>query len=126
VKRALYLLDQLRDIVQGKAWPEVPEITGSYRKGLPRGGDASIRQPAPQRIVDDVSERQSGTARFRLQLGRDVLVQGQRRSHALMLLPRHHDVNASGAMVLRPRAEAAKGLMCGRSIDLAGMIYWLA
>jgi hypothetical protein len=30
--------------------------------------------------------------RFRLELGRHVVIQGQRRPHALMLQSRHHDV----------------------------------
>lgn len=93
MKRALDLFDQLRDIVQGKPWPEAPQIAGRYLEDLPRG-DASIRQPTSQRLVDDVSERPAGAARFRLELGSHIVIQGERRSHALMLLTRHHDVNA--------------------------------
>ncbi|MGH8509976.1 MAG: hypothetical protein ACREU8_00890 [Gammaproteobacteria bacterium] len=40
------------------------------------------------------SEGPAGAARFRLELGRHIVIQGERRSHVLMLLTRHHDVNA--------------------------------
>jgi hypothetical protein len=41
-----------------------------YLEGLPLGGDASARQPAAQRLVDDLAEGPPGPARFRLELGR--------------------------------------------------------
>lgn len=95
MKRALYLLDQLRHVVQGHPWLELSEIARRYREGLPQASDASLRQPAPERLVDHVPERPAGAARFRLQLGRHVVVQRKSRSHVLMLTCRHHDVNQS-------------------------------
>lgn len=74
MKRALYLLDQLRDVVQGKPGLQLPEITCRYRERLPRACDASLREPAPERLVDHVPEWTTGAARFRLQLGRYIVV----------------------------------------------------
>lgn len=92
MKRALDLLDQSGDIIQTQPWPEITEVARGYPE-LPRsGGGAPARQPATQRLVDDLAKRPAGAARFRLELGRDIVVQGERRSHALMLRLRHHDV----------------------------------
>jgi hypothetical protein len=93
VKRTFYTLDELRDIVQGKPWLEIAEIAGRYLEVLPLSGDAPARQPAPQRIVDDLAEGPAGAARFRLELGRHIIVEGERRSHVLMLWLKHHDIN---------------------------------
>jgi hypothetical protein len=94
MKRALDLLDQPADIVQGKTRLEITEIAGGYSESLPLGGDAPACQPAAQHLVDDLAEGPAGAARFRLELGRDIVVQGERRSHVLMLGCRHHDVNS--------------------------------
>jgi hypothetical protein len=92
VKRALYLLDQLRDVVQGKARPEVAEIARRYLEGLARTTGAPLRQPAPQRFVEDLGERPAGAARLGFQLCRQVVVHGESSSRALMLQDRHRDV----------------------------------
>ena len=57
------------------------------------GGSFAPGQSAPQRLVDDLLEGQAGAALLRLELGRDVVIEGQRRPHILMLCLRHHDVN---------------------------------
>jgi hypothetical protein len=93
VKRALYLFDQLCDIVQSKPWSQVPEIADARLESLPGRGDASIRQAASQGFVDNVAEGPPSAARFRLELGRHIVVQGESGSHILMLQARHHDVN---------------------------------
>ena len=85
MKRAFNLLDELGDIVQGKPRPEVAEIAGRDLEGSRLGGDASARQSAAQRLVDDLLERPAGAARFRLELGRHVVVEGEGRPHVLML-----------------------------------------
>jgi hypothetical protein len=94
VQRALDLLDELRNIVQRKPWPKVTEIARCDLEGLPLAGSATRRQSATQRFVHDLSKRPAGAARFRLELGRHIVVQGERGSHVLMLGRRHHDVNA--------------------------------
>ena len=56
MKRALDLLHEPGDIVQGKPWPEITEIAGSYPECLRLGGGAPARQPAAQRLVDDLAK----------------------------------------------------------------------
>ena len=93
MKRALDLLDEPGDIVQGKPWPEIPEIADHYLEGLPLGGGTSAGQPAAQRLIDDLAKRPAGAARLRLEIGGDIVVQGECRSHVLMLRSKHHDVH---------------------------------
>jgi hypothetical protein len=45
VKRTLQMLDELRDIVQGKPRSEITEIAGRYLEGTPLRGGAPA--PAP-------------------------------------------------------------------------------
>jgi hypothetical protein len=85
VSRTLHTFDELRDIVQGKPRFEITEITGRHRERPPLGGGASAFQPPAQRLIDDLAEGAAGAVRFRLELGSDVVIQGQRRPHALML-----------------------------------------
>jgi hypothetical protein len=92
MKRALELLDEFRDIVQGKPCFEITEVTDRCLEAVPASGDASARQAAAQRLVDDLSERPASAARFRLEVGRYIIVQGEGRAHSLMLYMRHHDV----------------------------------
>jgi hypothetical protein len=56
MKRALDVLDELRDIVLGKPGFEITEIAGRYLKGPPPGGGAVAFQPPAQRLVDDLVE----------------------------------------------------------------------
>jgi hypothetical protein len=85
VKRALHVLDELRDIVEGEPRFEITEIAGRYLEGPPLRGGAPPFHPPAQCLVDDHAERPAGALRFRLALGRHVVIQGQRRPHALML-----------------------------------------
>lgn len=85
MERALHMLDELRNIVQGKPYLEITKIADGYLEGPPLGGDAPVRQSAAERLVDDLAERPAGAARFRLEVGRHIVIQGQRRSHVLML-----------------------------------------
>ena len=84
MKRALHVLDDLRDIVEGKPRFEITEIAGPYLKGLPLGSGPPAFQPSAQRLVDDFAERPTGTLRLRLELGGAVLIKGQSCAHALM------------------------------------------
>ena len=54
--------------------------------------------PTAQRLVNDLAEGSAGAARFRLKLSCHIVIQGQCRSHAVMLLPRHPDVNEPMSM----------------------------
>ena len=96
MKRAFGLFDELGYIVQAEPWPQIAEIAGRNLKGLLRGGDTPTRQPAAQRLVDDLLEGPACAARFRPEVGGNVVVESEGRSHVLMLARRHHDVNAQG------------------------------
>lgn len=97
MKRALDLIDEPGHIIQTQSWPEIAEVARDYSEVPRPGGGAPARQAAAQRLVDDLTEGPAGAARFRLELGRDIVVQGKRRSHVLMLGLRHHDVKAGVA-----------------------------
>ena len=90
------MLDELRDIVQGKPRFEITETAGHHFERLPPGGGAPAFQPPAQRPVDDLAERPAGALRFRLELGRHVVIQSQRRPHALMLQSRPYEVKVIG------------------------------
>jgi hypothetical protein len=68
VKRALHLLDELRDVVEGKPRFEITEIAGRYLEDPPLGGGAPAFQPPAQRLVDDLAERPASALRLRLEL----------------------------------------------------------
>jgi hypothetical protein len=101
VKRALRLLDELRDIIEGETRFEITEIAGGYLEGVPPGGGAAAIQPPAQCIVNDFAKGPAGASRFRLELGRHVIIEGQRSPHALMLLTGHHDVKAGADSIAR-------------------------
>lgn len=90
--RALDLLQQLGDVVQAQARSKLPEVPSHHFEGHTAGRGPSGGEPAPERVVDDLAKGPSGAPRFRLELGRDVVVQRQRGTHILMLSQRHHDV----------------------------------
>jgi hypothetical protein len=113
VKRAHHLLDELRDIVQGKPRFEITEIAGVYLEGPPLGGGAPAFQPPAQRLVDDLAKGPARALRFRLELGRHVVIQGQRCPQALMLQSRHHDVKDSHPDADRPAMPMP--MLCGES-----------
>jgi hypothetical protein len=56
VERTLHMLNELRDIVQGKPRFEITEIADRYLEGPPPGGGAPAFQPPAQRLVDDLAE----------------------------------------------------------------------
>ena len=62
MKRALHMLDELRDIGQGKPRFEITEIAGRYLEGPPPGGGAPAFQPPAQCLVDDLTERPAGAS----------------------------------------------------------------
>ena len=62
MERALHLLDELRDIVQGEPWLEIAEIADRCLEGPRPGGNAPALQPSAQRLVDDLAEWPACTA----------------------------------------------------------------
>ena len=85
MKRALHLLDEFRDIVQGKPGLEIAEVTSGNFEALPLLCQAPPGKPEAQCLVDDLAEGTSQAPRLRFKFGRDIVVQGERRSHAVML-----------------------------------------
>ena len=79
-------IEELGHIVEGDSGLDVPEIAGLYLEGLRRRGDAPGREAPTQDVVDHLLERSTVTSRFRLELGRDVVIKGQRGSHIMMLM----------------------------------------
>ena len=84
MERALHVLDELRDIVEGKPRFEITEIAGLYPEGPPLRSGAPAFQPPAQCLVDDIAEGPVSTLRFRLEFGRHVVIEGERRPHALI------------------------------------------
>ena len=63
------MLDELRDIVQGKSRFEITQVAGRYPEDPRLGGGAPALQPPAQCLVDDLAERSASALRFRLELG---------------------------------------------------------
>jgi len=88
------LLQQRGDAVEGKAGSQTAEVARRYAKrGLPdpMGRD---EQGAPQELVYGLLEGTAGTPSFSIELGRNVVVESQGRTHTMMLSMTHHDVKA--------------------------------
>lgn len=75
MERPLDLLDQVRHVVQRKTGPQFAEVASLDPERLRRGRAAS-QQPTPQCLVDDVAEGPTSAARFGLELGGNIVVQG--------------------------------------------------
>ena len=85
MERALDLLDEIRDAVQTESGPELAEVAGLHFERFVRGGSWRPGKTAPEGLVDDGPEGPAGSPRQRRQLGRQILVEGDGRAHALML-----------------------------------------
>jgi hypothetical protein len=84
------MLDELTDVVQGESRLQMTEIPGVYLEALFLVSWPAAYQLTPQRLVDYVGQGTIGPARFRPELGRHIIIQGERHSHALMLWSGHH------------------------------------
>ena len=71
------MLDDLGDVVECSPGFEIAEVARPDLEWLTLRRNAPARQPATQRLVHDLAERPPGAARFRLELGCDVIVQGK-------------------------------------------------
>ena len=83
MERALHLLNELRNIVEGNPWLCLTKVPGRNPESLAAGRAALACQAATQRFIHDLPEGALGAARFRLELGHHVIIQRQRGSHAL-------------------------------------------
>jgi len=97
------MLDEPRDVVQGKPWLQIAKIAGRDLETLLLGDGASPPHPPAQRFIDDRAEGPGCAARFRVELGHHIVIGGERRPHALTLLPRHYDVDAPRRVVTAGR-----------------------
>lgn len=87
-------LEQIADVVEAEAGSKRPEVSSAnlewWLRGLAR---TAAYESQPQSLVDHRPERLSRAPHFGFQTGCHVFIQGQGRSHILMLSRGHHDVN---------------------------------
>ena len=84
MERALNLLQERRDIIEAQAAPEA-QVTAVHLDRLSRRLRRGTGQTATERVVDHVAERPPGASRQRFELGRHILIEGERGAHILML-----------------------------------------
>ena len=93
MERPFDLLQQVADVVEGQAGTELAEIARDDVKRLTHAGRRARYEASTQGLVHNRAKRTSRSTGFGHELRRDVLIECQRSPHALMLMPRHHDVN---------------------------------
>ena len=92
MQRTLYLLEQAGDAVHRQTGVEPAQVADPDTERRCRGRRALRREPTPEGFVDGHLEGTPGTTRLSPKLGRDVVIEGQGRTHIMMLLGKHHDV----------------------------------
>ena len=85
------LLQELADVVELKAGAQA-EIPRWDAKRFRRRRLAARGQASTQELVDGFLEGTAGASPLRLELGENVVVEGQGGSHIMMLTACHHDV----------------------------------
>ena len=105
MERALEALENLTDVVQAEARSQVAQVARRHPERLGRLRNAPARKAATNGVVHDVSKRPAGHSRLRAEFCRDVLIEGQGRTHIMMLLRKHLDVNRRGAADFSARAR---------------------
>ena len=93
MQRTFELFQQLLDVVERDARRDASEIPSLDGEPLAAAASRLGLEAAAQRFVDHVTEGPSRLPRPRLQSGRHVGIQRQRRPHIMMLVIEHHDVN---------------------------------
>lgn len=111
MQRSFNLIEKFPDVVEAESGPEPPEIPNLHLERLARRLCRRLDQPAPERVVDDGAEGPSRSLGQGLELGRHVVVEGNRRAHTLMLCMKHHDVNGRPSQSRGPVAKQA-GRLC--------------
>jgi hypothetical protein len=79
------ILRKARSVSQATRTRSGPESAASSQARL-------SFQPAAQRLVDDLAKRPAGASRFRRELGRHIVIQGQCRFSCADATLRHHEV----------------------------------
>jgi len=123
VERSFDLVQQLADVVQAETGAECAEIPRDHLKWPPPCGRARRGQSAAERVVHGVPERPVRLPRLRPQLRGHVLVEGQRRSHIMMLIIKHQDVKPASAVTI----PAGGSVVAGSGVLGPGGagLYWL-
>jgi hypothetical protein len=92
VDRAFELLQEIANVVQVKPGTKRTQVSRFDAKGLVRRLRFLRMESQAKILVHDLLERPAALSSLRLQLGDNVIIQSESRSHALMLVNRHHDV----------------------------------
>ena len=85
MERAFDSFEQVADVVDGDSRPQAAEIARIHPECRARPGGFLGRQSSAQGVIHDLLERQALSPRFGLQPRGDVFVEGQGRSHIMML-----------------------------------------
>ena len=85
MQRAFNLIDQLRDVVHVQPGPPLAKIPRFDSEGSMRPRVRRTCQTTTKGFVHHVAERATSPAGEGFKLRCDILVEGQRRSHTLML-----------------------------------------
>ena len=86
MQRAFDLLEERANVVEIEPRPK-SQVAHIPLHGS-AGGGGRAGEPATQRVVDDVAKRSARLPRQPLELGSDILIEGQRRAHIMMLVTR--------------------------------------
>lgn len=112
--RAFDLFEEIADVVVAQAGTETERPRAHLERGRRRR--ATRVQAETQHAVHDRLEGEAGAPRFGLDPIGNVVFEGQRRSHTMMLCARHHDVKpygtharAVGSHVVPARHDGAAG-----------------
>ena len=95
MQRAFHLLDELPDVIEGKSLFQ-PEIASDDLERLPLCRGAPAGQASSEHVVYNLAKRSAGATPFGLQLCCHVVIQGECRSHIMMVWSRHLDVKLQG------------------------------
>lgn len=86
MRRPFDLLEQLADVVEAETWSQPSEGAGFHDEALALAGRLpALVDAEPQEVIHHLFEGAPGSPHFRLQLGSDVVVDSERRSHIMML-----------------------------------------
>jgi hypothetical protein len=106
MERTFQLVEQIRNVIEIESWPAAPELTRPDYERLARLRPRWLGEPPTKSLVDDIAERAAGSPSHRFQLRRDIVIQRQCRSHIMMILLRHHDVNHREPAIRHPAVSS--------------------
>lgn len=92
MERSFDPIEEIRDVVEVEPGAEPPEVACPNAERLAASPSGATVKRETQELVHRFLERLPAPADLRLQLGRDIFVQRQGRSHIMMLRSEHQDV----------------------------------